>query len=467
MSTTTAQEYDVWVRRMNAQDNLSPSPAEEPVSENATKDAPVSHKGILSMIEEFASIASILRMGGAAIVVTSMSAFLMQGWAGGNDISRFYMLLSQTILLALGGFGLSYLLKENKGARVFFGLSIISIVADMTTLGALVFSIAHWGKLLNHYPAFAHWKATSSYDMMLAGMAGVVTLIPVAWFGFMVMARRSAKTLALTFLAANLLLLVPVRESWLVGVLAMLGVLLPVLAARLTFASDPAIRTKEGYFAIATLFIPASIIICRSLYLYEMDALLQFMLAMTAYIVLRFIGSSLAGSARISHALALLSFVTAGAAAQAMAGLFDARTLGQFLAFGLTFGAIGMDIALRNPTSRQAYTTFTCSVFAISVLLPFISIHDSASVLAFILSGAGVFIAGKAMDAGKPVLMGLAMMVAGIGQQLYSVIVLLDFGNWFTLAVLGTSAIVTASVIERHGAVIKVKCQKWLEKVKQ
>ncbi len=457
--------YDAWVERMNAEEGVHATTPQEHETD-ATNTTP-SRKGIIGMIEEFASIASILRMGGAAIVVASMSAFLMQGWAGGNDIGRFYMLLSQTILLALGGFGLSYVLKENKGARVFFGLSIISIVADMTTLGALVFSIAHWGKILAHYPAFAHWKATSSVDMMMATVAGVVTLIPIAWFGFLVMARRSAKALAITFLAANLLLLVPVRESWVVGVLAMLGVLLPVFTARRAFAQDPAIRTVEGYFAIATLFIPAGIIICRSLYLYEMDSLLQFMLAMTAYTVLRFIGSSLVQSPRFASKLALLSFVTAGVAAQAISGLFDPRTLGQFLAFGLTFGALGMDIALRNPAQRQPYATFTCGVFAMSALIPFIAIHDSASILTFILSGAGVCIAGKALDAGKPVLMGVAMMIAGIGQQLYSIVVLMDFSNWFTLAVLGTSAIVTASVIERHGAVIKVKCQKWLNEMKQ
>lgn len=462
--STAATRYEEWmgVKKPLPDDMNETASTGEDAEAATTSD----RRSILAMIEEFASIASILRMAGAAIVIASMSAFLMQGWEVGNDIRRFYMLLSQTALLALGGFGLSYIVKENKGARVFFGLSIVSIVADMTTLGALVFSIAHLDTLLDHYPAFAHWKAASSHEMLMATVAGVVTLIPIAWFGFMVMARRSAKLLTLAFITVNLLLLVPVRESWALGAVAMASVLLPLLACRHLLKQDSAMHTKEGYFAMVSLFIPAGIIIGRSLFLYQMDNLLQLMLALTAHIVLRVLSGQFGSNPRVRHRIAFLSFITAGIAAYAMAGLFDSHSLAQFLVFGVYFAAMGMDIALRNPERMQAYATFTCNVLAASVLVPFITIHNSMSILAFILAGVGICITGKMLDARKPVLMGLAMTLVGIGQQLYSIIVLLDFSNWLTLAVLGTSAIIGASVIERHGAVIRVKARQWIGALK-
>ncbi len=58
----------------------------------------------------------------------------------------------------------------------------------------------------------------------------------------------------------------------------------------------------------------------------------------------------------------------------------------------------------------------------------------------------------------KPLLvLGAVTVAAGFGQQLYRVIALADFSGWVMLAVLGMSTIILASVIERHGAVIKLK----------
>ena len=88
------------------------------------------HPGIFESLKDFATMSKLLRISGAMAVVASMSALLMQDWSGGSDLTRFYLMLAQTILLAAGGFGLSFLMKENKGGRVFFGLSLISVTAD-------------------------------------------------------------------------------------------------------------------------------------------------------------------------------------------------------------------------------------------------------------------------------------------------------------------------------------------------
>ena len=95
-------------------------------------------------LQNFASVSEALRFLGAAVLLASMSIFLLQGWNEGNDISRYLLLLSQTGLLAASGFALSYGLKETKGARIFFGLALISIPANFTILSALLYSVFQW-----------------------------------------------------------------------------------------------------------------------------------------------------------------------------------------------------------------------------------------------------------------------------------------------------------------------------------
>ena len=68
----------------------------------------------------------------------------MQGWSEGNDIRRYLLLLAQTGLLGAAGFALSHLVRETNGARIFFGLALVSIPANFTILGALLYSVFQW-----------------------------------------------------------------------------------------------------------------------------------------------------------------------------------------------------------------------------------------------------------------------------------------------------------------------------------
>lgn len=172
---------------------------------------------IFNLMNKMMNFASLMRVCGALVMLVAMSSYLMQGWHEGNDISRYYMLLSQTFLLAISGFGLTYILKENKGARIFFGLGLVSITVNMTTLGALIFSTTQWGSALVHYPSYAKWVAPEFGAIVMALLGTALISAPVSWIGHKVLARRSANSLSVLFLFTNMLLLIPVRESWFVG----------------------------------------------------------------------------------------------------------------------------------------------------------------------------------------------------------------------------------------------------------
>ena len=154
---------------------------------------------LIDSIRNVATVSELLRFLGAAVIVASMSLFLLQGWGEGNDIRRYLMLLAQTGLLAGGGFAMSYVLKEAKGARIFFGLALVSVTANFTILGALIYSVFQLDHALTTYPGFATWQIADIAGTGLVTLGALVVLVPIALFCFMVMATQSAKDLTLAF----------------------------------------------------------------------------------------------------------------------------------------------------------------------------------------------------------------------------------------------------------------------------
>lgn len=413
---------------------------------------------LFGLIRNMTNFASLLRVCGALVMLVAMSSYLMQGWSEGNDISRYYMLLSQTFLLAISGFGLSYVLKENKGARIFFGLGLISIAVNMTTLGALIFSTTQWGSTLVQYPSYAKWVAPEFGEIVMALLLTVAISMPVIWIGYKVLARRSAGTLSVLFLLSNMLLLVPVRETVFVGTAALIAVLLPIAIFSKRMSQDNSLRTPEGLFGMATVLVPAGIIICRSIWFYPVDEILQIILAGTAFITLRFCANQTETGSNAHDITRWLSLgaavcVAMSAAALAQRYLTDAFA---FNIFGIILAGLLMDLSTR---CEEPLATVRMAAFVLIVThVPPIFISDalSSSVLC-ILAGIMVVLAGYQHGLRSLIVMGLLTVLSGFGRPVIEFAQWLDFSNWITLSVSGGVIIIAASLIERHGAVLKMK----------
>ena len=414
--------------------------------------------GIFGLINNMTNVASLLRVCGALVMLIAMSSYLLQGWHEGNDISRYYMLLSQTFLLAAGGFSLSYLLKENKGARIFFGLGLISITVNMTTLGALIFSTMQWGSSLVEYPSYAEWVAPEPAAIAIALLGTLAISAPVTWIGHKVLARRSANTLSALFLFTNLLLLVPVRESLFVGVAALLAVIVPIVFFTKRMSDDNTLRTPEGMFGMATVLVPAGIIICRSIWFYPVDEILEIILAGTAFMALRFCGGQAEDGSvthKITYWLSLITafFVAAPAAELAHRYISDAYA---FNVFGIILAGLLMDLATRGEKSIVT-VRMAALVLITSHIIPILITDDISHAMLCVFAGLATI--AVAYKHGLRYLMALGMLTAlcGVGRPVMDFAQWLDFSNWITLSVSGATIIITASLIERHGALIKVK----------
>lgn len=430
-------------------------------------EAPNIANNINQTIQQFSGFASLLRVFGILTIVAGMSLFLLQGWQAEDDISRYYMLLSQTVLLAAGGFALSFLLKENKGGRVFFGLALISVTVNMTTLGALIFSTTQWGSALVSYPDYARWQAMDSGTILLALAATLACSAPIVYFSHKVMARHSSHLLTAIFLGMNLLLLVPARESWPIGLVALAATLLPMWLIRRRLAEDLSLRTTEGFFAVATLLLPGAIIMFRSLWLYPADELLVLMLASAAYVSLRIIALHMDKELTAYRFLEALSVGAACGVALSFASLASDLLSHEMVVslFAFIFSGLLLDMATR---AQKPLNYIHCIFITLAAchLLPAIAGNGNYCGALCLLAGMAMLLLGYHYQIRRGVVLGGVTMALGAIIQFGEIFEVIDFSDWITLSITGATIITAASLIERHGAYLKLKWSQ-LEGVKR
>jgi len=423
----------------------------------------------MQSVRNFATLSEALRILGAAVILASMSVFLLQGWNDGNDIRRYLLLLTQTGLLTAAGFAMSHGLKETKGARVFFGLSLVSIPANFTILGALLYSVFQWDGDLVNYPGYASWTIDNLAGTGLTLGGAMLVLLPVTWLCFAIMARHSAKSLSFHFLLLNALLLVPIRGSLAAGTIGLLGVLYALYVVGKLVGKDRSLKTGEGRFALATLFIPLGIILFRSMYFYQVDSLMVAMVSLTLFLLARQVSLFPDRGARVAVLLEVLSvplaLVVALALTDAIAPILAKGLAAPF--YSTAYAVLTLDIIRR--TKSRFLGKFIGASISFSVALSFIiSVANEASALTALLSlfaGVMLLLWGLAGRRHGTVLAGLVTVFAGLFFGFAEIAQLILSSSWIDLAIFGAGAIALGSLVDRHGVVIKLRIVKWFDSV--
>ena len=433
------------------------------------KKAEPGHKleGIVRSIRNFATLSEALRILGATVLLASMSVFLLQGWNEGNDISRYLLLLTQTGLLAAAGFAMSHGLKEAKGARMFFGLALVSIPANFTILGALLYSVFQWDGMLTSYPSYATWTIENLAGTGVTFAGAMLVLLPVTFFCFAVMARHSAKALSLHFLLLNALLLLPIRSSFAAGSIALLGVLYALRVVSTLPRQNKALKTGEGKFALTTLFIPLGIILFRSMYFYQVDSLMVAMVAMAFYLAARQASVFPGRNDRIALTLDVLSIplamIVALSTADAFGPAIGPAYHGPLAA--IVYAAMAFDLMHRTASHRiAAFAGVTVSLsLGLSFMLSVAAWPGAATAFLALFVGTVLLLAGAALKDKTAIFTGIATMLAGVLFGFDAVVRLIANSGWVELAVFGGAAIALASVLDRHGVSVQLRLRKWLD----
>ncbi|MDJ0700484.1 MAG: hypothetical protein QNJ07_11565 [Woeseiaceae bacterium] len=431
------------------------------------RDERISVEGVMESIRNFATLSEALRILGATVLLASMSLFLLQGWNDGNDISRYLLLLAQTGLLAAGGFALSHGLKETRGARIFFGLALVSVPANFTILGALLYSVFQWDGGLTTYPGYAEWRIEDVANIGITLGGAMLVLVPVTLFCFAIMARHSAKTLSLHFIALNALLLLPIRSSMAAGTIALIGTVYALYVIGRQVGRDRALNTGEGKFALTTLFIPIGIILFRSMYFYQVDSLMVAMLSLAVFMAMRQASLFPGRAPRMAQALEALSLLIALVVATSITNAFAPSIAYALLAplFSVSYAMLAMDV-LRRTDSRflKGTAASTTSLFVSLSFILSVSLEPSGwTALLALLAGATLMLAGMAFRSRTATVAGSFTVLAGGVFGFEEIVKLVVASSWIDLAIFGACAIALGSVLDRHGVPLKLRLTKWME----
>jgi len=424
-------------------------------------------KKLIFSIKQFATIAEVMRILGAITMIASMSLLLLNGWHNGDDILRYLKLLGLTGLLAVGGFSLSYLLKERKGARLFFSLGLISVPANFGIIGALIYSLAPDIGLVSQYPDFARWVVSDVSSVVMVGAGALCILLPVTMLGFRILTKDSARLLTLTYLGLNALLLVPFRDPMLVGIMLTAALIVPTLVIRSRLSRDISLFSARGKYALSILFIPALLLLTRNLYLYQLDYILGMVFCATIYWICRQWSHSDTLGQLARTILDILSAPLAFGAAFCLAfqldnNAFSLLTVGSFATVIVAYMLDFQHWAKQSLTKLVILVITSLVIMAATLMTALLMDTGGAAIMAS-LFGLALMAFGVCYRNRIVVIIGLALTLAAIWFGFNDIISLLIRGDWLALAILGAVTIVGASLVDRFGPVIKYRLSSRLE----
>lgn len=402
------------------------------------------------------TIPAFMRSMGILTVIVGMCAYLLEGWESWNGVSRFYVMLTGTGLLATAGFLLSYLMRENKGARAFLGLTLLSSLANITTLAGFIFSAVSAGQA-SHPVEYSQllgmdWTLSSATSLLLMSAAAAMLLIPTCWFGFKVFNRHHATGLLGVFLAGSSLLLIPVRESLAIGMLLSLAVTLPFYYLHKTARGNTFFKTNEGRFSAAVLFAPSIIMLGRMLWLYEADAVVTWLICATLFSGSRYVALTVSNSSRLFGINDLIAILLSAMLSLLSLELVtwnmnDALYLP--LAGGLFAALMHVSGNLRSVASPVLVTS-GYAILAVTMVFNVVLIGSGTSQFLCVVASIAIWFVARMQGSRALRVCALITLLAGLLPGTFDLFESVDFTNWVTLAIVGALAILSASVAERY-----------------
>ena len=409
------------------------------------------------------NLPALLRTFGTAAILISLYTFLMRGWEGSSDVIRYCMLLGHTGLLTVIAIASGHILKEGKGARILMMLSLISSVVNFAILGAFIFS-SSGDTTAFHYPGYVTWSVDSLTTAIVTTSMAMLVLIPVIWLGFRTLTRGVSQRMSIVFLMSNLALLIPLRDSFMVAIMAIILTLFSLFITRQTSRERIEVKTFEGKFAIFMQFLPVTVLLGRSLWLYSPD--ISLLAAMSGMIFIAFRQAAMLISRKsifrtalesCSVILAILTGIFVGHDLS-MAGFSDALVL---LTISLISAGLCYEISTRSQGNGSSYRVIAMLLVTIGLIShQFIFGGLLASILT-LSTGIALLMFSYALQQKALFSSGIILILTSLIEQSLHFFQYFDFGYWASFAIAGVVAIVLGSALETKGYLLKQYLGKW------
>jgi hypothetical protein len=395
--------------------------------------------------------ARVLRWGGGIMLAVAAVAFMCQGVHSLAPMTRHWIMLSICGLLGLLGVVTGTVLKEEKGARAFLGFAAASFPVLASQLGAMFFSL--FGRPPLDMPQPLVFSLTTFAKVASVAGLTLAVAVPVSYLAFRVLARSQAGLLTSVFTAANLLILLPVRESMGVAALITAAAAGMYWVDRVRLGRDFRLKSFEGRVVRMMLAIPIGVIVGRAVFYPSGAVFCGVMLALPgAYLayhwgcaakkertrkLCRFFGLVAMGAGWIVVLLPILDSAAWGQGEKAYLILLPMATM------------LGVQSLLAGGPAGAGYRNTAAAVGLCAVVAAhwfeagtFVSL--AGIVVAMTIVAAGT-LAGE-----RPVFMlGLSASAVSLGNFFLQALRLHTGYAWVALATLGIGVIFSASLLEK------------------
>ncbi len=399
-------------------------------------------------VRRFAALSGILRGLGAAILLSSASVFLFQGWSTGNDLLRYGALFGLSILLAGAGLVCGVTLRESKAARTLLGVALALVPVHTVVLGALLYSRFAWDTPAgSRVPAFGVWVAPSDGSALLVAGAAFILMMPIILVAARALVPPQARRATVATVVLNLPLLLPTRDpaatAIIVGLLAA-----AVLALELRWVpSQPCLRTFEGRLLRAMLAVPALLAFGRA-HLHEAPPFLHgaglLVLAGAMFALAR----RASADRTAAESIELLALVP-GAVGWYL--LISPLALGsQLLWLTQPFAALLLLSSRWSTGSGRNYRRVAAAVAVGGALGNLVADPGVAASLLCLGVGIAVLAHGFYVRQQLILLAGGLATAAGLVYQLRYALEIYAWSRWGVLAVVGLLTVLTAALLERY-----------------
>jgi hypothetical protein len=401
----------------------------------------------------------VMRWGGGTVLAAAAVAFMCQGVHSLTPMSRHWIMLMICGLLGLLGVVTGTVLKEEKGARAFLGFAAASFPVLASQLGAMFFSL--FGRPPAGMPQPLVFTFLTSAQVALVAGLTLAVAVPVSYLAFRVLARSQAGLLTGVFTAANLLILLPVRESmWVAGIVAAVaGGLYWVDSVRL--GKDFRLDSFEGRMVRCMLLVPLGVMIGRTFF-YPVGALFCGVMLALPGAYLAFHLGRVAAKESVRKLCRFFGLIGLGAGwLTSLLPILDSAVLGQWekaylilLPMAAVLGAQSLVVSAREGAA------YRCAAAAVA-LLSVVVAHwfEAASVGS--LAGIGVAMATVAAGtlAGEKPVFVLGSLAAAVSLGNFGLQAVQRHAGyaWVALALLGIGVIFSASLIEKGRALRFIK----------
>ena len=261
------------------------------------------------------NLPQLLRTLGATSLLAAISLFLFQGWDNASDLNRYLLLFGHTVGLTLLGFSIGHWMKESKSARLLIMIALASIPVNFVILGAFSYSQFHWGQLLNYYPDMASWQVQDIQKAVWIGGIALLSIIPIARLGFLVLARPAANHLSILFLCLNIPLLIPTRSTLAISAMVIGMLIVTGYSFGKLRQNNYTLSTFEGFISRVLMYAPIALMVSRNLWLYAADGLMFTAISAIIYILIRQVSLLLPNISKTRFFLEVISVAPAAAIA--------------------------------------------------------------------------------------------------------------------------------------------------------